>query len=281
MFDNIQGLNEGDNISMLGKRIGSVSKTKIIGQKIAIEMTIDNEFAFSIPIDSEIEVKSEGLLGEKYVAIKPGVKTSHFIQTGETVEGTREYDFSEITPGIMPITQDIGAFARRLKATLGDKEELKIKQTIVNLEILTSETSKLIKDFRDILTNEEKNKLQEFTYNLKDITDSLKLNLLTGFEKLDVILDDVNSITSKSKEFVIIVDILKTGAETLNESSTKFKMFSDKLNNGKGTIQKLLNDDSVYNNIDSLVTDIRSIVKDFDENPGKYMKAYIKAKLEK
>ncbi|MBC8213707.1 MAG: MCE family protein [Candidatus Marinimicrobia bacterium] len=281
MFDNIQGLNEGDNVSMLGKRIGRVSKTKIIGKKIAIEMTIDDQFAFSIPIDSEIEVKSEGLLGEKYVSIKPGLKTTHYISPGETVEGTREYDFSEITPGIMPITQDIGAFARRLKATLGENEEVKIKQTIANLESLSSETTDLIKDFRDVLSDEEKNNLRNFSNNLKNITDSLKLYLNNDFRKLDQILEDVHTITTKSKEFAEIIDLLKSGAETLNESSSKFDSFTEKLEHGNGTMQKIMNDDSIYKNIDSLIIDIRNIVKDFDENPGKYLKAYIKAKLEK
>ena len=35
---------------------------------VAVELTIDNRFSFNIPIDSEIEVKSEGLLGSKYIS---------------------------------------------------------------------------------------------------------------------------------------------------------------------------------------------------------------------
>ena len=72
IFDNVQGLNEGDDVNMLGKRIGKVSRAKIIGQKIAVELSIDNSFAFKIPVDSKIEVKSEGLMGSKYVSISPG-----------------------------------------------------------------------------------------------------------------------------------------------------------------------------------------------------------------
>ena len=82
IFDSVQGLNDGDNVSMLGKRLGKVSKIKFLGQKIAVEIAIDDEFNFNIPIDSEIEVKSEGLLGEKYVSIKPGVNVNEFIAIG-------------------------------------------------------------------------------------------------------------------------------------------------------------------------------------------------------
>ena len=51
IFDSVQGLNDGDNVSMLGKRLGKVSKIKFMGQKIAVELSIDDEFNFNIPIE--------------------------------------------------------------------------------------------------------------------------------------------------------------------------------------------------------------------------------------
>ena len=54
MFDNVQGLNDGDNVSMLGKRIGRVSTTKIMRNRIAVEISINQNFSFNIPIDSNL-----------------------------------------------------------------------------------------------------------------------------------------------------------------------------------------------------------------------------------
>ena len=97
IFDSAQGLNEGNNVTMLGKRIGKVSKTRIIeGNKIGVELSIDNSFAFKIPIDSKIHVKSEGILGAKYISIEPGKDTQHSLLAGDIVEGIREIDFSEM-----------------------------------------------------------------------------------------------------------------------------------------------------------------------------------------
>ena len=50
VFNDLQGLDISDDVRMLGKRIGRVSGTRIVGQKIAVELTIDNTFAFRIPI---------------------------------------------------------------------------------------------------------------------------------------------------------------------------------------------------------------------------------------
>mgnify|MGYP001441771028 CR=1 FL=1 len=134
LFENVQGLHVGDQVDMLGKKIGKVTQTHFRAQKIAVELTIDNRFSFNIPIDSEIEVKSEGLLGSKYISITPGYNLKDYIPPGATVEGRREFDISEITPGIVPMTQDLSAFARQLRATLGEEEKDKIRLTIKNIE---------------------------------------------------------------------------------------------------------------------------------------------------
>ena len=48
LFENVQGLHVGDQVDMLGKKIGKVSQTRIIGQKIAVEVSIDNSFSLII-----------------------------------------------------------------------------------------------------------------------------------------------------------------------------------------------------------------------------------------
>ncbi|MBC8479657.1 MAG: MCE family protein [FCB group bacterium] len=285
ILDNVQGLNEGDSVTMLGKKIGKVSRTRIIGKQIAIELSIDNDFALSIPIDSKIEVKSEGLMGEKYVAIDPGKDTKHTILAGDTVQGTREFDFSEITPGIVPLTNDLGVFARRLKATLGEEEKEKIIQTIHHIEELSSEMTLLTQELRQTMTDREREDIQRFIQNMRMISDSLKMNLDTDFDKLDSILDDIKIVTRKSPDLAETITSLKSTAESFSKSAESFNTSIMKLNSAlakldssKGTLPRLLNDDAIYENMDSLIYDVRWIVKDFKDNPGSYLKAYFKAK---
>ncbi len=285
ILDNVQGLNTGDNVSMLGKRIGRVSRTKIIGKQIALELSIDNVFALSIPIDSKIEIRSEGLIGEKYVSISPGKDTNHSILPGDTVQGTREVDLSEITPGIIPLTQDLGVFARRLKATLGEEEKEKVIATIHHLEELTGNMTLLVQEFRETLTDSERIEIQQFVQNIKIISDSLKVGLVSDLGKVDSILNDITKVTQKSGDLVETFESFRKSADSFSKSAesfrtaiTKINLAVDKLDSTKGTLPKFLNDDSVYNNVDSLVYDLRWIVNDFKEHPGKYLKAYIRSK---
>jgi len=275
IFSNVQGLNEGDDVNMLGKRIGKVSRAKIIGQKIAVELSIDNLFAFKIPVDSKIEVKSEGLMGSKYVSINPGVNDKKYILAGETVEGQREYDFSEITPGIVPITQDIGVFARRLKATLGEEEKDRIRSTILNIESLTSELDGFVKGYRDVLSKSERGNLKEIVINLKTASESIKQKVDND---LSQILSGFKNVSDQSEDLKQAIINLKSSSESLNSSSKKFENILAKIDSGGGALGKMVNDPSLYDNLNALSLDSRELVKDFKDNPTKYMKAYWKGK---
>ena len=44
------------------------------------------------------------------------------------------------------------------------------------------------------------------------------------------------------------------------------------------TLGKLLNEDSLYVNINGVALDLRDLIKDVKENPAKYMKAYFQGK---
>ena len=278
LFDNIQGLNVGDQVDMLGKKIGKVSHSRIIGQKIAVELSIDNSFSFSIPVDSKIEVKSEGLIGSKFISISPGLNTKEFILPGETVEGLREFDFAEITPGIVPLTQDLSAFARRLKATLGEEEKDNIRLTIHNIESLTAELDTFVYNYRNIISDNDKKNFQDFIKNLSGTVKDLKYGVNKEINKLDGMLDNLKKVTDKSEELSTTITALKKSSESFAISTEKFNKILNKIDNGEGTMGKLVSDSALYENMNNLVNEMRTLVDDIKENPAKYMKAYRKSK---
>ena len=260
LFDNVQGLYEGDNVNMFGKRVGKVVSTKIKNQRIAVELSIDNNFAFSIPVDSKFEVKSEGFLGTKYVSITPGINNDKYITSGQTVEGFREYDFSEITPDIVPMTQDLAAFARRLKATLGEEEKDNIRKTIMNIESISSNFDTLVGS----LGPEESNKISQSIDDLAKIVELIKNDFEEDEKKITEVISDLKSLSDKFQD--------------LEETIVDLNQISSNLNNGKGSLGKLLYNESLYNNMDSLIIDLRLIVNEFQNNPSKYFKAIFKSR---
>ena len=271
LFENVQGLHVGDQVDMLGKKIGKVTKTYFRAQKIAVELTIDNRFTFSIPVDSEIEVKSEGLLGSKYISITPGYNRKDYILPGTIVDGLREFDLTEITPDIVPMTQDLSAFARQLKAILGKEEGDKIRLTIKNIESFTAQLDSLI-------SAKDRNNFNTTMKNLRDVTAELKEGVNNEIDKLDQMLNSFKAVTDKSDELSTTISELRKSSESFSSATQKLDMLLTKIDNGEGTLGKIVNNDTLHENMNSLVNEVRTLVQDFKENPTKYMKAYWKGK---
>jgi len=278
LFENVQGLHVGDQVDMLGKKIGKVAKTRFMAQKVAVELAIDNSFAFSIPVDSKIEVKSEGLIGSKFISITPGFNQKDYILPGTIVEGLREFDFAEITPDIVPLTQDLSAFARQLKATLGEEERDKIRLTIKNIESFTAELDSFVHNYQNIISDKDRNNFQKTMKNLRDVTSELKEGIKIEIDKLDQMLNNFKAVTDKSEELSTTISELRKSSESFSSATHKLDMILTKMENGEGTLGKLVNKDTLHENINSLVSEVRALVKDFKDNPTKYMKAYWKGK---
>ena len=194
------------------------------------------------------------------------------------MEGLREFDFAEITPGIVPLTQDLSAFARRLKATLGEEEKDNIRLTIHNIESLTAELDTFVYNYRNIISDNEKKNFQDFIKNLSGMVKDLKYGVNKEINKLDGMLDDLKKVTDKSEELSSTITELKKSSESFAKSTEKFNKILDKIDNGEGTIGKLVSDSALYENMNNLVNEMRTLVDDIKENPTKYMKAYRKSR---
>ena len=106
----------------------------------------------------------------------------------------------------------------------------------------------------------------------------LKYGVNKEINKLDGMLDDLKKVTDKSEELSSTITSLKKSSELFEISTEKFNKILDKIDNGEGTIGKLVSDSALYENMNNLVNEMRTLVDDIKENPTKYMKAYRKSR---
>ena len=275
VFNDLQGLDISDDVKMLGKKIGTITDTKIIDKKVSVELSIDNSFAFKIPVDSKIEVKSEGFLGTKYISIAPGADNNKFIAVGETVYGIGDYDFSEITTEIGPITHDVGVFMNRLNALFRDEERDRIRELIANIESLSNNINEFSDANKDIISSEDKKKI-------KILIDDLSIASSTLKNKLDKdvsdIIDNMKDLSESTPELKETIENLKNITSSFSKNSQSINTMIANIENKNNTLGRLLHEDSLYININGVALDLRSLIKDVQENPTKYMKAYFQGK---
>ena len=260
VFSDIQGLDISDDVKMLGKKIGRISGTEIIGQKIAVQLTIDNSFSFKIPIDSDIEITQSDLMGSKYLAIYPGKDSENFILPGDTVSG------SSIEVG--SLTEDVGNFARKLNETYGQKQKEQIKSTISNIESSSMLLEEFILSNKDLITEEDKDNLHNLLSNINNISDNLAA----------LIGDESENIKKSIGQFNKAMEDLPVISQELSEALLSLKNIVAKIDSGEGTLSKLIHDNEIYENVNGLVLDARSLLGDVKDNPTKYLRAWFEAK---
>lgn len=260
IFNNLQGLDVSDDVRMLGKKIGRISGTKIVGQNIAIELTIDNLFAFKIPIDSEFEITQSDLMGSKFISIYPGKDNEKFILEGETIAGKNAE--------IVSLTQDIGDLAKRLNDTFGETQKQQIKNTVSNIEKTSDLVEQFISSNKDIIDDKDKENLQGLLANINSISSDLD----------KIIKDESDNLKKSVEEFNIFMNKLPEISSQLQEASSSIVNIMNNINSGSGTISKLINQDEIYNNFNGLISDSRLLIEDIKNNPTKYLKAYFQAK---
>ena len=260
VFNDLQGLDVSDDVRMLGKRIGRVTGTKIIGEKIAVELTIDNDFAFKIPIDSKIEITQTDIMGSKFISIYPGQDNNKFILDSETIAGKNAE--------VASLTKDIGDVANRLNQTFGNEQKKQIVNTISNIESATKQLEEFITLNKNIISNDDKQSLSNIISNIDDISNNLN-NLLDG---------EKNKLSNSIDNFNLFMEKMPSISTEIDEILLDVNGIVKNLNNGNGSLSKLLNNDELYNNINGLVLDARLILDDVKNNPTKYLRAWFEAK---
>jgi len=260
IFNDLQGLDISDDVRMLGKRIGRVTGTRIIGEKIAVELTIDNNFAFKIPIDSKIEITQTDIMGSKFISIYPGKDNDKFILDNETIAGKNAE--------VASLTKDIGDVANRLNQTFGNEQKEQIVNTISNIESATKQLEDFISLNKDIISNDDKQSLSNIISNIDDISENLNSLLDAEKNKLSNSIDNFNSFMDKMPSISNEIDEILIDVNSLVKN----------LNSGEGSLSKLLNNDELYDNINGLVLDARLILDDVKNNPTKYLRAWFEAK---
>ena len=87
-FDRIDGIREGSDVRMSGIKIGTVVKQKLDPETYLAVVTMTIDPAVKLPTDTSAQITSDGLLGDKYMALSPGGSDS-MIPSGGEIETTQ------------------------------------------------------------------------------------------------------------------------------------------------------------------------------------------------
>ena len=87
-FDRIDGLKVGSDVRVGGVIVGKVIAQSVNPETFLAEVTFQVTEALKLPMDTSAEIVSDGLLGDKYIALVPG-GDELTLESGAEVEHTQ------------------------------------------------------------------------------------------------------------------------------------------------------------------------------------------------
>lgn len=98
-FENVSGLDEGADVRIGGLRKGSVKSIQLPKEpngKVVVLMDLAKDTHTIVRKDSVASIKSEGLLGDKFVEISFGSMDAQELYSGETIPSQKPVDVSDL-----------------------------------------------------------------------------------------------------------------------------------------------------------------------------------------
>lgn len=116
-FSSVSGLLEGNSVRFAGIDVGTVQNIEITASnKVVVTMIIQSEVKKFIKKDSEVSIGSEGLVGNKIVAISPGTPESPSVKDGDEIKSIQPVELSDIFESLNESTIN----AQKISADLAD-----------------------------------------------------------------------------------------------------------------------------------------------------------------
>jgi phospholipid/cholesterol/gamma-HCH transport system substrate-binding protein len=134
---------------------------------------------------------------------------------------------------------------------LSEQNQASIRETLAHLERTMANVSEISASVEG-----KSSELEAFIVNLS----SLSEKFVTIADKADGAMGNVSDLIASLNE------------SDIQNIIASFKLLLENINDPDGTIGKLLVDNSVYDSVDSLLSDIDQLVRKIQENPKKYIK---------
>ncbi len=139
IFDDINGLQKGNNIWFSGVKIGTVKKISFHGNsQVQVDMNIDEASKQYIQKNAKARISSDGLIGNKIIVIYSGAKKSPPVENGDMLEVEKVASSDEMmstlqanNQNLFAITTDFKSISKKISEGKGTVGKLLTDETLV------------------------------------------------------------------------------------------------------------------------------------------------------
>lgn len=259
-FEQADGLTPGGYVYVSGVKVGSVKSMELTdSDSVRISMSFDLET--QIPEDSEAHLQSSGLLDEKAIVIERG-SSLQYLEHNDYIKGiydggmmeTFKREGQQLSEDVSESFGKLNSLLEELNNMIDEETQGKIDTTLTSLQISTEEMAALFRNKRSDLEGSITH-AQQFFANMDTISAENRSRIDSVMTNLDRSLSELEILSRE-----------------LTQTNRELQQVLVKINNGEGSLGKLVNDSDLYDNLESLSGEMDLLIKNINENPEKYLK---------
>jgi len=152
IFDNVNGLQPGNNIWLSGMKIGTVKSIAFYGNsQVAVTLNVEKQAQPHIRKDSKARISTDGLVGNKIVVIDGGSDEAPLVADNDSLQaehlaGTQELmsTLQASNGNLLEITGNLKTISKRLTESQGTLGQLINDPAIADTLMLTFEQNAVV-----------------------------------------------------------------------------------------------------------------------------------------
>lgn len=262
-YSRVDGLGVSKPVLINGFQIGRVDKL-VLQPNGEIVATLKIKGKYDIPKNTIARLEGTDLLGSKAIVMSLGTGKD-YAQDGDTLNSNVEKNLME---AVQPVQKKAELIIGKMDSILTsvntilnpdfqknvNKSFNSISATLASLE----GTSKKV----DGLVGTEGKRISAILANAESISANLKNNN----EKINAILNNINTITDQ-----VAAANFKQTIDNANKAVADLQGIVSKVNDGKGTLGLLVNDTKMYDNLNNASKNLDNLIIDLKANPKRYV----------
>ena len=223
-FENATGLKLNAPVELAGVQVGVVKDVELVdSRKALVSLLLSKEVR--LPEDSTAALRTRGFMGETYVEVIPGTPGMPSLNKDGTISYSfRSGDMNSMVNQFNEIAADIKQVTGSLKTMVGNDETAPINRIVNNLDQFTETIKELA------LQNSEN--VNRISANMAELSESLR-------------------------------QVMAQGKADVEESMARIASITRKIDEGQGTVGRLVNDDETVDKINEAVDNLNQTLGGF------------------
>ena len=255
VFSNTKGLTKSSAVYADGYKVGIVSGINYDFRhpgKVVVEISTDK--GLRIPKGSSAQL-DEAVLGGCTLNMLLATNLREAYQPGDTIVGSDVSGLMAKVGGMVPQLEEVVAKVDTLVATLNTLlSNPNLPLIMQNAELITENLNKSTQQLNTLLRNDIPQMTSTFTKAGENVT---------------TLTDKMNQLD------------LQATLENVNQTISSVHDMMEQMQSPKGTLGKLMNDPSVYDNLNHTVQSADSLVSDLKAHPKRYVHFSVFGKKDK